>query len=63
MKKTRKVVKKKLVYKIKGRKGWFYRKAGTLHRFSRTRDAKIKAKKVRKAGQPYWRGDRKGSRV
>lgn len=38
-----------------------YRKAGKLHRVSYSRDAKIKAERTRKKGEPSYTGDLKGS--
>jgi len=40
-----------------------YRKSGGIHKIDLKRDAKRKAKQVRKVGQPSYRGDLRGKRV
>jgi len=70
-KKTRKKMKKyvrrgqtkprKRTYK--GVTGLFYTKAGKIHKVSRSRDKKIKAKHTRSKKSPSWRGDVKGKRI
>ena len=41
----------------------YYMKGGVLHKYDSKRDAKIKAKRVRKPSEAAWRGDLKGKRV
>ena len=54
----RKTTKKKSKKKKAPSKGWH---KGTAR--GRKRDASIKAKRRRKKGEPYWKGDRAGSRI